>query len=103
MATPQQLVTFLAPGELTYGFNLGSFVYPQRHGLCSLSLAHQSMLGEKDWRIAVAHALSCIGSHFPSALVTAACCRRTTTAAATTKLAHHSLVHFGSEIDESVW
>jgi hypothetical protein len=53
--------TFLALGELTSFWRLGSFTYWQRQGLCSFNLLQHKAVGVVEDVIAPAHALSSSG------------------------------------------
>jgi len=55
------IATFLEFGELMNFWRLGFFMYWQRQGLCSLSLAQHMADGGLEEVIALAHELSSIG------------------------------------------
>ena len=59
----QALETLFAPGDLINFCRLGFLMYWHRHGLCSLSLAQQAVLGFPPDVFAAAHGLSCSGLH----------------------------------------
>lgn len=64
------LATFLAFGELTSFWRLGSLTYLQRQGLCSFSLPQHMAEGGLEDVIAVAHGASSSGLQVTAAVHT---------------------------------
>jgi hypothetical protein len=79
MATPQELATLLAPGELTYGLKAGFFIYPHKHGICSFNLLQHSGEGGEFDVIAPRHGLNSSGLQFTASAMVATSTIRTTT------------------------
>lgn len=73
----------MALGELTYWRRLGSFRYPQRHGLCCLSLLQHVFDGGDPPVIADKHGLSATGLQVAASAT--GVLERSTVATATTK------------------
>lgn len=88
---PQDFWTFSALGVLINLPKLGSLIYPQRQGICSVNLSQQSFDGGVPIVIASRHGLSSSGSHVTvsAAIVTSP---RGATTTATSAIIQNTLI-----------